>query len=83
MDRWFVYVIRNPGGILYTGVAKEDVERRVAQHNDGKGARSTRGKGPWEWVYGEGPMDHADALRREMEIKRDKEPKRSLRENFS
>ena len=61
-------MLRNPRGILYTGIAK-DTERRLGEHNNGRGAKSTRGKGPWVLSHREGPFSHGDALRREMEIK--------------
>jgi putative endonuclease len=42
---WFVYVLRCADDTLYTGVAR-DVAARIAQHEAGKGARYTRGRGP-------------------------------------
>jgi putative endonuclease len=67
---WFVYVLLNDQGVSYTGVAK-DVAARLAKHNAGTGARFTRGRGPWRILHVEGPLEHGDALRREMAIKRD------------
>jgi putative endonuclease len=75
---WFVYVLLNKGGIAYTGIAK-DVTARLAQHNDGKGAKFTRGRGPWRTIHVEGPMERGDALRREIAIKRDAEFKSGLK----
>lgn len=66
---WFVYLVRCADGSLYCGVAK-DVERRIAEHNDGKGAKYTRGRRPVELLAVEGPMAWGDALRRERAIKR-------------
>lgn len=68
--RWSVYVLLNAAGVSYTGIAV-DVERRLDQHNAGKGAKFTRGRGPWVVIHSEGPLDRPDALRREMAIKRD------------
>ena len=42
---WWVYVVECRGGSLYTGMTT-DVERRIAQHNSGKGARYTRTRRP-------------------------------------
>ncbi len=53
---------------LYTGIAK-DVATRIVQHNSGKGAKYTRGRGPVVLVHLEKALSHGDALRREMEIK--------------
>lgn len=71
MDGYFVYVLLNPTGIAYTGIAR-DVASRLAAHNAGKGARFTRGRGPWRVIHSEGPMSQGDALRREMAVKRDR-----------
>ena len=46
---WFVYLLRCRDGTYYTGVAR-DVERRLAEHNAGRGARYTRGRGPMKVV---------------------------------
>jgi len=77
-SRWYLYVILNPQGIAYTGIAT-DVEKRLAAHNGGKGARFTRGRGPWNLVYCEGPFDRAEASRREFQVKRDRELKAALK----
>ena len=75
---WHVYVVRNPAGVLYTGIAKDDPARRVAEHNDGRGAKFTKGRGPWTLVHTEGPMGHGEALKREMAIKKDRTFKKQL-----
>lgn len=77
-SEYFVYVLRNGGGTLYTGIAK-DIEARLAQHNDNNGARFTRGRGPWQVVHTEGPLAHGDALRRETALKRDRRFKAELK----
>lgn len=66
---WFVYLLRCGDGTLYCGIAL-DVEARLKQHKDGKGAKYTRGRGPLELVYREFCAGKAEALRREREIKR-------------
>jgi len=65
---WSLYIVRCADGSLYTGIAK-DVEARVVQHNNGRGARYTRGRGPVTLVYREVAGSHGDALRREYAIK--------------
>lgn len=42
---WYLYVVLCRDGTLYTGITT-DVERRVAEHNAGKGAKYTRGRRP-------------------------------------
>lgn len=75
---WFVYVLLNDADIAYTGIAK-DVATRLSQHNSGRGARFTRGRGPWRLIHTEGPIDHGDALRREAAIKAAAGFKRALK----
>ena len=65
---WYVYILRCGDGTLYTG-ATDDVERRLAAHRAGKGAKYTRGRGPLELVYTEEQPDKGAALRREARIK--------------
>ena len=66
---WYVYMLRCGDGTLYTGVT-DSVERRLAAHRSGKGAKYTRGRGPLELAYTEEASDKSAALRREHQIKR-------------
>lgn len=66
---WFVYILRCGDGTLYTGIT-DDVEKRLAAHRAGKGAKYTRGRGPLELVYTEQQPDKSAALRREIAIKK-------------
>ena len=68
MPAWFVYVVRCRDGSLYTGIAR-DVGDRIAKHNDGRGARYTRGRGPVALVHVERKRSQGSALRREAAIK--------------
>ena len=69
MTDWYVYIVRCADDSLYTGITT-DVERRVAQHNAGEGARYTRGRGPVALVYREVVKDRTEALKREHAIKK-------------
>jgi len=69
MDKtWRVYILRCRDGSLYTGITT-DIEKRLAAHNSGKGAKYTRSRKPVELVYQEDCCDHSAALKRELEIK--------------
>ena len=68
MKTWCVYILRCADGTLYTG-STDDVERRVAVHNSGKGAKYTRGRRPVEVVYTEECESCSAALKREYAIK--------------
>jgi putative endonuclease len=65
---YFVYIVRCADGSLYTG-STTNVEERVKKHNDGKGARYTRGRTPVEVVYIEVTANKSAALKRELAIK--------------
>lgn len=66
---YWVYILCCGDGTLYTGIS-DDVERRVATHNSGKGAKYTRSRLPVQAVYQECCGDKGAALRREAAIKR-------------
>ncbi|KAB1192703.1 GIY-YIG nuclease family protein [Haloferax sp. MBLA0076] len=64
----FVYVLQCDDESLYTGYTT-DVERRVAEHNAGDGAKYTRGRTPVELVHVEEFDSKSAAMSREYEIK--------------
>ncbi|MEK7465799.1 MAG: GIY-YIG nuclease family protein [Planctomycetota bacterium] len=66
---WTVYLLRCKDDTLYTGIAR-DLDRRVAQHDSGRGAKYTRGRGPVRVIWSEIRRTQGAALRREAEIKR-------------
>ena len=68
MKNWYVYILRCSDGTLYTG-STDDVARRTAVHNSGKGAKYTRARRPVEVVYTETLPSYSDALKREYVIK--------------
>lgn len=63
-----VYMLRCGDGSLYTGSAV-DMDRRLALHQQGKGAKYTRSRLPVELAYREEAADRSAALRREAAIK--------------
>jgi putative endonuclease len=68
-DGWWVYLLLCADGSLYTG-ATNDLERRVAHHNAGRGAAYTRSRRPVVLVYSEPARGRGPALSREAAIKR-------------
>ena len=68
MASWFVYIVRCRDGSLYTGISN-DVDRRLAAHNGGRGARYTRSRRPVTLVHLERRRSRSAALRREAAIK--------------
>jgi predicted GIY-YIG superfamily endonuclease len=65
---WYLYVLRCADGTLYTGVTT-DLARRQRQHDAGRAARYTRGRGPTTLVYHERCPGRGAALRREAAVK--------------
>jgi putative endonuclease len=68
-DLWFVYVVRCKDGSFYCGIAK-DVKARIAEHNQGKGAKYTRGRGPVRVLVKSPALAKGAALRLEAAIKK-------------
>jgi putative endonuclease len=62
-------MLRCGDGTLYTGYT-DDVLRRLAVHQSGKGAKYTRSRLPVELAYREEWPDKSAALRREIAIKK-------------
>lgn len=64
----YVYVLECADGSLYTGYTT-DPERRLEEHNDGAGAKYTRGRMPVELVHVERFASRSAAMSREYAIK--------------
>jgi putative endonuclease len=64
-----VYLARCNDGSLYAGITT-DVERRMREHNAGRGAAYTRSRRPVTLVYQEPADDRSAALRREAALRR-------------
>jgi putative endonuclease len=63
-----VYILRCKDGTLYTGYTN-NLEQRMQKHEEGKGAKYTKGRGPFQLMYIEKFMTKNEALKREYEIK--------------
>ncbi len=63
-----MYVLECADGTYYTGYTT-DVERRVAEHDAGEGAKYTRGRTPVDLRHVERFDSRSAALSREHEIK--------------
>ena len=65
---WFLYLIRTDDNTLYTGITT-DVQRRLTQHQAGKGAKSLRGKEGLTLAFHAEVGERGLALRLEYRIK--------------
>ena len=63
------YILRCADNSLYTGWTN-DLIGRIKAHNEGQGAKYTRGRGPVKAVYAEYFSKKTDAMKREAEIKK-------------
>ena len=66
---WVCYLLRCADNTLYCGITN-DLDKRLAAHNAGEGAKYTRGRLPVSVVYSERCEDKSAALKRELQIKR-------------
>jgi putative endonuclease len=66
---WYVYLIQSSKDeTIYTGITK-DVDARLKTHNEGRGARYTRGRGPFFILKSFQVETKSDALKLEYKIK--------------
>ena len=65
---WIVFMLECADGSIYTGITT-DLDRRMAAHAAGKGAKYTKGRGPFRLVYRETCQGRAEASTRETAIK--------------
>ncbi len=65
---WIVYILECADRSLYTGITN-DLDHRIDEHECGKGAKYTRGRGPFKLLYTETRSSRSQALKRELEIK--------------
>ena len=66
---FFCYILECADGTYYTGWST-DPNRRLKQHNAGRGAKYTRTRRPVSLLYTEEQPDRSTAMKREIAIKR-------------
>ena len=62
----YTYILKCMDGSLYTGWTN-DIDKRLKAHNEGKGAKYTKGRRPVKLVYVEEFKTKEEAMRREYE----------------
>ena len=65
---YFIYIVKCKDETYYTGYTT-NIEKRIKAHNEGKGAKYTRGRLPVKLVYWEQYEEKTQALKREYAIK--------------
>jgi putative endonuclease len=66
---WCVYVIECKNGSLYSGITN-NLEKRIAMHKAGKGAKYTRSFGVKKLSFKENCRNKSSALKKEAAIKK-------------
>jgi predicted GIY-YIG superfamily endonuclease len=66
--KWFVYLLKCSDSTLYTGITN-NLDKRIKQHNENKGAKYTRGRGPVALVKSFECLTKSEALKLEYQIK--------------
>lgn len=64
----YTYILKCKDGTYYTGWTN-NLEKRVRDHNDGKGAKYTKARRPVKLIYYEEFMTKEEAMKREYAIK--------------
>jgi putative endonuclease len=66
---FFVYIVECSDSTLYTGYSN-NVDKRIATHNAGKGAKYTKARLPVIFRWKSEPLSKSDALKLEHTIKK-------------
>ncbi len=79
----YTYILLCQDGTYYTGWTK-DLTNRLETHNEGKGAKYTRGRLPVSLVYWEGHKSRSEAQKREYFIRKlSRQKKEALIKKFA
>jgi putative endonuclease len=68
MMNHIVYILECKDGTYYTGYTN-DIDKRLKAHETGKGAKYTRGRGPFQVLHMESYPTKEEAMSREAKIK--------------
>jgi len=67
---WYLYVAEARTGNYYVGITTEP-ERRIRDHNKGRGSRMAVSQGPFTLIYTSEPLpNQSEARKREMRVKK-------------
>ena len=66
---WSVYQLECSDKSIYTGICKGDLDRRMKQHQDGKGSEYVRSRLPFELKWFKSNLTASQAMKEEYRIK--------------
>ena len=80
---YYVYMLKSKGikPVTYVGYTN-DLKKRISLHNEGKGAKFTRGR-KWVLIYKEKFKSKKEAISREYYIKKNRKLRNSLKNENS
>ena len=67
-DEWITYMLECADGSIYTGVTN-NLDKRIDAHNNGTGAKYTKGRRPVRLIFKEFYPDRSTAQSRETQLK--------------
>jgi len=70
--RFYVYILQSESSGRYYVRQTKDLAKRVAYHNANY-SLALKNRGPWKLVYSESYATRSEAVRREVQIKRQKD----------
>ena len=79
---YYVYILKSVGQkkITYVGYTS-DLKKRIKLHNDGKGAKFTRGR-KWRLIYKEKLTSKSKAISREYYIKNNRTLRNQIKKKY-
>ena len=79
---FYVYMLKSTGKkpVTYVGYTK-DLKKRIRLHNNGKGAKFTRGR-KWTLIYKEKYLSKSKAISREYYIKKNRTFRNKIKNNY-
>ena len=79
---YYVYMLKliSKKSITYVGYTK-DIKKRISLHNNGKGAKFTRGR-KWKLIYKEKFLSKNKAISREYYIKKNRKLRNQIKNKF-
>ena len=83
MSSYYVYIILSKIGdksISYVGYTK-DINKRLNQHNNSKGAKFTKGK-KWKLIYKKKYTTKSEAMKNEYQLKKDRKKRNYIKSKF-
>ena len=66
---WSVYQLECSDKSIYTGICKGDIDRRMREHQSGKGSKYVRSRLPFELKWSKSGFTASEALKEEYRIK--------------